>query len=226
MKNTTFKRVLALVTVFTMVFTAVMVFNTTSVQAAPTGDVLRVTIHNRDAGSEIRNMRLVAGNTYTIHFWMLNESGSPTATVGWAHWPDDTTGIYEAESPLGSWVEHRGTFEAPGGRTNFSVMPAWGERGPDDVYYLSTITITAADGTVQTFNPGDVVGAWSADVITLAVVSAPTAPSVPLPAGGGGGSARVNPLTGDSFNPLWLVASGLGLAISLSALVFVFKKKK
>jgi LPXTG-motif cell wall-anchored protein len=37
---------------------------------------------------------------------------------------------------------------------------------------------------------------------------------------------RTNPLTGDSFNPLWLVASGVGLLASLAALFVVFKKKK
>jgi LPXTG-motif cell wall-anchored protein len=43
--------------------------------------------------------------------------------------------------------------------------------------------------------------------------------------GGGGGGARVNPLTGDDFNPAWLIVSGMGLFASLSALYVVFKKK-
>jgi hypothetical protein len=225
MKNTTFKRVLALATVFTMVFAAVMVFNTTPVQAAPTGNVSRVELTATWGNFQTNAVNWVAGNQYTASFWLMNTEGSSELYLqgGGDPWPAIAS---EIPSQSGAWVQHVIPFTAPAGQTALMIYGALegGTREVGTVFYLSAITITAANGTSQTFAPGE-HAQWTGADITI--VAPPEGPSFPVAAGGGGGSARVNPLTGDnSFNPLWLVASGVGLLASLAALFVVFKKKK
>jgi LPXTG-motif cell wall-anchored protein len=221
MKKATFGRLLALVTVFAMVFASAMMFSAPRLQAAPTGDVLRVEL-NQTWGSIGTNTvtGMTAGNEYTMSFWFMNTGANDEISVqGTADpWPD----LHEAPSQPDAWVYHEFKFTIPSGQTRVQVANPY-PRVVGDVFYVSAVTITGTDGTNVTFNPAD---GFQVSGSVTSVVAPPAGPSIGGPsAGGGGGRTRI-PLTGDDFNPVWIAVSGLGLAASLAALFVVYKKKK
>jgi hypothetical protein len=224
MKRTKLSRMFALAVAFVMVFATVTLFNSVQVHATSEAQVLRGEMLNGDAAIAMTGT-FVTGNTYTMEFWFYNEVGeSDTVWVEWGHWPtfDDENPIYEGSAPLGQWVRHQFTFTGLAGATTFQIAPEWHDRNVGDVFYISTVTITAANGTVQTFAPADMVPHWSTSVATADVVANPA----PTAVGGGGGTT--NPPTGDNFSPLWLIVSAVGLVAALATLtgVVVYKKKK
>jgi LPXTG-motif cell wall-anchored protein len=213
MRKTKLGRAFALAMAFVMVFATITMFNTMQVQAAPSGDVLRVEL-NQPWGSIGTNVvDMTAGNEYTVSFWFMNTGSNNDISVQGAAdpWPD----IYEAPSPAGSWVWHEFKFTVPAGQTRIQAANPY-PRVVGDVFYISAITITDASGARQTFAPGTGFQNSGAD---SSVVPAPAGPSVGGPA---------NPQTGDTYSAFWLVMSGVALVASMAALtgIIVHKKKK
>jgi LPXTG-motif cell wall-anchored protein len=205
-----------------MVFVGIAMLNPVTVRATAEAEVLRAELHNGDAGVRLPNFNFTPGGTYTISLYFRNvDTGN--IEVQWSHWPDNNDNIITGPSAANQWVFHEESFVVPDAHNEYiQIAPAHGERAPGHVYYISSVRITAPDGAVTTVAPSQMIGHWGADVVSVSVVANPEPAAAPVAA------ETPIPQTGDFSTNLWLIVSGIGLAISLVAFggVAVSKKKE
>ena len=139
---------------------------------APTGDVFRATLINKDASVQFEG-KFTTGNEYTLSFWFYNETGNTNVQAEWSHWPNITDEILLEESAPGEWVYHEAKFTALVGGTLLQIAPEHSTRAANHTFYVANVTITAADGTVQAIPLSALKGHWESSVITTSVVPAP-----------------------------------------------------
>lgn len=139
---------------------------------APTGNVFRGELNNRDASVQF-TASLVAGNNYTLTFWFRNAAGNANVQVEYSHWPDITDEIGLTASAADTWVFHEMPFTAVEGGTLIQIAPEWETRRAGHAFYISDVVITAADGTEQVIGNSDLRGHWDSSVIDTGIVPAP-----------------------------------------------------